>query len=64
MIASKDFPSEKYDLVILGSDQPLPEAALGRAVDWLVGDAAVIPPDEERHYCERIVRDEGLDRRA
>ncbi len=29
------------------------------AFDLLVGDAAVVPPDEERHYCERIVRVPG-----
>ena len=27
--------------------------------DLLVGDAAVVTPDEERHYCERIVRVPG-----
>ena len=29
------------------------------AFDLLVGDAAVVTPDEERHYCERIVRVPG-----
>ncbi|MGP8244151.1 MAG: tetratricopeptide repeat protein [Bryobacteraceae bacterium] len=29
------------------------------AYDWLVGDAVVIPPDEERFYCERIARVPG-----
>ena len=28
-------------------------------IDWLVGDAAVIPPEEERFYCERIARVAG-----
>ena len=30
-----------------------------REVDWLVGDAAVIPPEEERHCTERIARVPG-----
>jgi protein O-GlcNAc transferase len=30
-----------------------------RDIDWLVGDAAVIPPDEERYYTEPIVRVPG-----
>ncbi len=30
-----------------------------RDIDWLVGDAAVIPPEEERDYCEPIVRVPG-----
>lgn len=30
-----------------------------RDIDWLVGDAAVIPPEEERYYCEPIVRVPG-----
>ena len=29
------------------------------AFDLLVGDAAVVTPDEERHYCERILRVPG-----
>ena len=29
------------------------------AFDLLVGDAAVVTPDEERHYCESIVRVPG-----
>jgi len=29
------------------------------AYDWLVGDEVVIPPDEERFYCERIARVPG-----
>jgi len=29
------------------------------AFDLLVGDAAVVTPDEERHYCERVVRVPG-----
>jgi predicted O-linked N-acetylglucosamine transferase (SPINDLY family) len=29
------------------------------ALDLLVGDAAVVPPDEERHYSERIARVPG-----
>jgi predicted O-linked N-acetylglucosamine transferase (SPINDLY family) len=28
-------------------------------IDWLVGDSAVIPPDEERFYSERITRVSG-----
>jgi protein O-GlcNAc transferase len=28
-------------------------------VDWLVGDTAVIPPDEEHHYAEQIARVPG-----
>jgi protein O-GlcNAc transferase len=28
-------------------------------IDWLVGDAAVIPPEEERFYCEPITRVSG-----
>lgn len=28
-------------------------------LDYIIGDAAVIPPQEERFYCERILRVEG-----
>lgn len=28
-------------------------------IDWLVGDAAVIPPEEERYCCERVARVSG-----
>ena len=30
-----------------------------REIDWLVGDDAVIPPDEERYYTERVARMPG-----
>jgi predicted O-linked N-acetylglucosamine transferase (SPINDLY family) len=29
------------------------------AYDWLIGDAVVIPPEEESFYCERIARVRG-----
>ncbi|MGB0034566.1 MAG: tetratricopeptide repeat protein [Candidatus Acidiferrales bacterium] len=30
-----------------------------RAFDYIVGDASVIPPEEERFYCERVLRVSG-----